>query len=307
MTLTEFKYIVAVARERHFGRAASSCFVSQPTLSVAVRKLEEELDVTLFERRKSEVTVTAIGKRIIEQAQRILEESDLLKQIASEGIDQLADPIKLGALTTIGQYLLPKLILTTHRSQSRLRIIPEENSKLVLQNRLKKGELDVVIVSEPFSEPGIETTPLYEEPFLLVLPIGHPWSNRKHIPFSELRLESLLMLSRNHCLRDQIMSFFPTLRTKSESPSLETIRHMVASNLGISIFPKYAINMGSYADNLLTSCELIEPSPSRRILLAWRKSFTRPGAILELVSLVKQSVAEKLKDSESNKIPVVGA
>lgn len=290
MTLTEFRYVVAVARERHFGRAASSCFVSQPTLSVAIKKLEDELKVTLFERRKSDVTVTSVGKRIVEQAQRVLEESDLLKQVAADGLNQLTDPLRLGTLTTIGSYLLPNLVVTIRNNRSELRLIPEENSAEALLSHLKKGELDAVVISEPCAETSIKMVELYSEPLVLVLPAGHRWSQRKLVSFAELSEENLLLPDRNHCLRNQIMAFYPTLQPKSECTSIETIRHMIASNMGISILPKHAVNTGSSADHLLTTCELTEPVPSRQILLAWRKSFTRPEAIAELQAMIEESV-----------------
>ena len=312
MTLTEFKYVVAVARERHFGRAASSCFVSQPTLSVAIKKLEDELNVTLFERRKSDVTVTSVGKRIVEQAQRVLEESDLLKQVAAEGLNQLADPLKLGALTTIGPYLLPNLIVTIRNNHSELRLIPEENTAEALRSRLKKGELDAIVISEPATETNIQMATLYSEPFVLVLPVGHKWSQRKLVSFNELHEENLLLLDRSHCFRDQITAFCPALQPKNESSSLETIRHMIASNMGISILPKHAVNTGSSADHLLTTCELAEPTASRKILLAWRKSFTRPAAIDELQAMIQESVFNTLNpelqptENIRQKIPVLG-
>ncbi len=312
MTLTEFRYVVAVARERHFGRAANSCFVSQPTLSVAIKKLEEELKVTLFERRKSDVTVTSVGKRIVEQAQRVLEESELLKQVATDGLNQLSDPLRLGTLTTIGPYLLPNLVVTIRNNRSELRLIPEENSAEALLSHLKKGELDAILISEPCSEASIEMVELYSEPLVLVLPAGHRWSQRKLVSFAELSEEDLLLPDRSHCLRNQIMAFCPTLQPKNESASLETIRHMIASNMGISILPKCAVNTGSSADHLLTTCELTEPAPSRQILLAWRKSFTRPEAITELQTVIQKSglnaPGPKLTPTETSqqKIPVMG-
>ena len=162
MTLTELRYIVAVARERHFGHAAETCFVSQPTLSVAVRKLEDELGVTLFERGPGEVTMTAAGRRVVEQAQRVLEEASLIKQIAAQGQDDLTGLLRLGAIYTIGPYLLPHLIPLLHGRAPRMPLQIEENYTAVLSERLKQGELDVIILSLPFREPGILTEPIYE-------------------------------------------------------------------------------------------------------------------------------------------------
>ena len=166
MTLTELRYIVAVARERHFGRAAETCFVSQPTLSVAVKKLEDELGVTLFERGPGEVSVTPAGQKIVEQAQRVLEEASRIREIAAAGKDPLAGPVRLGAIYTIGPYLLPKLIPILRRSAPAMQLLIQENFTHVLGEELKNGQVDVILVALPFDEPGIATRAVYDEPFM---------------------------------------------------------------------------------------------------------------------------------------------
>jgi LysR family hydrogen peroxide-inducible transcriptional activator len=174
MTLTELRYIVAVARERHFGRAAAACFVSQPTLSIAVRKLEEELGITLFERGSNEITVTDTGERIIEQAQRVLEEVSVIKTLASELKNELVGPFRLGVIFTIGPYLLPALIPALRELAPDMPLYLEENYTARLADMLKRGEVDAVIVAEPFDEPGVVTYPLYDEPFVVATPRTHP-------------------------------------------------------------------------------------------------------------------------------------
>jgi len=278
VTLTELRYIVAVARERHFGRAAEACFVSQPTLSVAVKKLEEELGVQLFERGPGEVTITPAGLKIVEQAQRVLEEASRIKDLAAAGRDPLAGPLRLGAIYTIGPYLLPKLIPILRRSAPAMQLHIQENFTHRLSDALKGGEVDVILIALPFNEPGIETRALYNEPFFVAVPKGHAWEERKRVTSEELSKESLLLLGEGHCFRDQVLEFCHTTRTRAiEGGSLETIRQMVASGVGITVLPSTSINPDA-RDPLIRILPL-RPEPSRRVGLAWRKSFPRPEAI----------------------------
>jgi LysR family hydrogen peroxide-inducible transcriptional activator len=278
VTLTELRYIVAVARERHFGRAAEACFVSQPTLSVAVKKLEEELGVQLFERGPGEVTITPSGLKIVEQAQRVLEEASRIKDLAAAGRDPLAGPLRLGAIYTIGPYLLPKLIPILRRTAPAMQLHIQENFTHRLSDALKGGEVDVILIALPFVEPGIETRALYNEPFFVAVPKGHPWEERKRVTSEELSKESLLLLGEGHCFRDQVLEFCHTTRTRAiEGGSLETIRQMVAGGVGITVLPSTSINPDA-RDPLIRILPL-RPEPSRRVGLAWRKSFPRPEAI----------------------------
>src|ERR1041384_895099 len=252
MTLTELRYVVAVARERHFGRAAEACFVSQPTLSVAVKKLEEELDLTLFERGPGEVTVTPAGQHIVEQAQRVLEEASRIKDIAAAGRDPLAGPLRLGAIYTIGPYLLPKLIPILRKAAPAMQLHIQENFPHRLAEALKRGEVDVILVALPFAEPGVETRAVYDEPFFVAVPKGHPWENRKRVTSDELTRESLLLLGEGHCFRDQVLEICHTVRAKERSPlartveggSLETIRQMVAGGGGRRRRDRYCRHVG---------------------------------------------------------------
>ena len=286
MTLTELRYIVALARERHFGHAAEACFVSQPTLSVAVKKLEEELGVTLFERGPGEVTVTPAGQRIVEQAQRVLEEASRVKDLAAAGRDPLAGPLRLGAIYTIGPYLLPKLIPILRRNAPAMQLHIQENFTHRLGEALKSGEVDVILIALPFDEPGIETRAVYDEPFLVAVPKGHRWEGRKRVSSQELTRESLLLLGEGHCFRDQVLEFCHTVRSRERSAlartveggSLETIRQMVASGVGVTVLPSTSLTPGSASD-LIRILPFSRPVPSRRVALAWRKSFPRPEAI----------------------------
>jgi LysR family hydrogen peroxide-inducible transcriptional activator len=278
MTLTELRYVVAVARERHFGRAAEACFVSQPTLSVAVKKLEEELGVQLFERGPGEVSVTPPGQKIVEQAQRVLEEAARVRELAAASRDPLAGPLRLGAIYTIGPYLLPKLIPILRRSAPAMQLHIQENFTHRLSDALKSGEVDVILIALPFDEPGIETVAVYDEPFFAAVPRGHEWAESKSVTSKQLREESLLLLGEGHCFRDQVLEFCHSPRTRAiEGGSLETIRQMVASGVGVTVLPSTSVNPSS-ADPLIRVVPL-KPAPSRRVGLAWRRSFPRPEAI----------------------------
>ena len=287
MTLTELRYIVAVARERHFGHAAEACFVSQPTLSVAVKKLEEELGVALFERGPGEVSITPFGQKIVEQAQRVLEEAARIKGIAVSGRDPLAGPLRLGAIYTIGPYLLPKLIPILRRNAPSMQLLIQENFTHRLGEALKSGEVDAILIALPFEEPGVVTRVLYDEPFMVAFPKGHPWEGRKRITSDELMSESLLLLGEGHCFRDQVLEICHSVRSKERSNvsrtmdggSLETIRQMVAGGVGVTVLPVTAVGAGGMNGDLIRVLPFARPVPERRVALAWRRSFPRPEAI----------------------------
>jgi LysR family hydrogen peroxide-inducible transcriptional activator len=298
MTLTELRYIVAVARERHFGKAAKACFVSQPTLSIAIKKLEEELGVQLFERRASDVTVTPVGQQVVEQAQRALEAAAGVKHVAQQGKDQLAGPLRIGAIHTIGPYLFPELIPVLRKQAPKMPLFVEENYTSVLTEKLKRGDLDVIIVALPFNEQGLVTLPLYKEPFVVLMPAAHPLTQRKTIKSAQLENETVLLLGAGHCFRDHVLEACPACIPKPglegelehtiEGSSLETIRHMVVSGLGITVLPCTAAGADRYSQRLLAIRRFSNPVPSRTVALAWRVSFPRPKAI----DVVTRSIAQ---------------
>jgi len=294
MTLTELRYIVAVARERHFGRAAEKCFVSQPTLSVAVKKLEDELGIALFERNSGDVTVTPLGAQIVEQAQRVLEETAAIKEIASAGKDQLATPLRVGAIYTVGPYLFPQLIPAIHKAAPKMSLLLQENYTAKLGAMLKAGDVDVVILSLPYADAGIVTQALYDEPFRVVLPAKHAWHGKHSIAADQLCNETLLLLGAGNCFRDQVMQTCARagkgksshIQQALEGSSLETIRQMVASGVGITVLPSTAAEARSSSSPLIVTRPFSAPSPSRRIALAWRSSFPRPAAVEALRNAV---------------------
>ncbi|KPV41300.1 LysR family transcriptional regulator [Thiohalorhabdus denitrificans] len=298
MTLSELKYIIALARHRHFGRAAEAAFVAQPTLSVAVKKLEEELGVALFERGTTAVTPTPVGERVVEQAQRVLEGVEEIGALASAARDPLGEPLRLGAIFTVGPYLLPHLVPRLHEAAPGMPLVVEEGYTADLTERLKRGELDVILISLPFEVPGLVTRPLYDEPFTVVLPASHPWSGRESVGREELGTETVLLLNDGHCFRDQVLAHCPECRPESgqpagmartvESSSLETIRYMVASGLGVSVMPCTAVGGELFNQRLLAQRRFAAEAPSRRIALAWRESFPRPEAVEAVAAAVRQ-------------------
>jgi LysR family hydrogen peroxide-inducible transcriptional activator len=294
MTLTELKYIVAVARERHFGRAAEACHVSQPTLSVAIRKLEDELGVALFERGGAEVTVTEIGRQIVEQAQRVLDETTTLREIAEQGRDPLAGALRVGVIYTIGPYLLPLMMRRVIDDAPQMPLLLQENFTARLVELLRQGDIDCAILAEPFPDQGFATCPLYDEPFVVAVPLAHPWARRDSIESLELKRQTMLLLGTGHCFRDQVLEVCPELSRYSqasagiqktfEGSSLETIRHMVASGIGVTVLPWLAqprpvLDGLARDDGLLAYVPFAPPPPTRRVVLAWRRSFTRVAAI----------------------------
>lgn len=291
MTLTELRYVVALAQERHFGRAAQKCFVTQPTLSLALAKLEEELGVMLFERNKNEVLVTARGQAIVEQARRVLDEVGKIQHLARGGKDQLSGALRLGVIPTIGPYLLPDLVPILRKRAPDMPLVIEENFTGNLAPMLREGELDVVIIALPFAIPGVKTELVYEEPFSVVVPEGHRWQGRKSVKPAELSGENLLVLNNGHCFREQVLEACPgqsntALPEGRAGNSIETIRNMVASGLGVSVLPASALT-ARYASKLLKVLPFAAPAPSRKVALAWRASFDRPAAVEVLAEAIR--------------------
>ncbi|PAT39726.1 LysR family transcriptional regulator [Vandammella animalimorsus] len=303
MTLTELKYIVAVARERHFGRAAEACFVSQPTLSVAVKKLEDELGVRIFERSSGEVSVTALGQRLVEQAQNVLDQAHLLKEIAQSSADPLQGPLRLGVIYTIGPYLLPKLVRETIARTPQMPLMLQENFTTRLLEMLRAGEIDCAILAEPFPCAGLAVAELYDEPFWAAVPAGSPLAQQALITTSALKKENMLLLGAGHCFRDHVLQVCPEFARFSDSEgiqksfegsSLETIKHMVSAGMGLTLVPRLAVPDGMATQRTMprSSDELIHyvpiedddthAAPMRRVVLVWRRSFTRYEAIVAL-------------------------
>ncbi len=311
MTLTELKYIVAVAREKHFGRAADACFVSQPTLSVGIKNLEEELQVKLFERSANEVAVTPLGEDIIRQAQSVLEQAANIKEIAKRGKDPLAGPLRLGVIYTIAPYLLPELVRHSIDMSPQMPLMLQENFTVKLLEMLRTGEIDCAIMAEPFPDTGLAIAPLYDEPFMAALPSNHPLASHDSISATELKAETMLLLGNGHCFRDHVLEVCPEfarfsnhtegIRKSFEGSSLETIKHMVAAGMGVTLVPRLSVpkdallSSGKKKKSLDTYVRYLpiiegkDAPPTRRVVLAWRRSFTRYEAIAALRNAIVAS------------------
>jgi LysR family hydrogen peroxide-inducible transcriptional activator len=289
MTLTELRYIVVLAEEQHFGRTAERCYVSQPTLSAAVRKLEEELGIELFERTKTGVKPTLLGGRIVGQAKELLASAAGIKALADAGKGQLSSPLALGAIYTMGPYLLPQLISHLQQQAPDMPLYVQEDFTESLRRKLRDGVLDVILVSAPFVESDVVTRELFDEPLMLVMPQDHPLVHKTGIGPIDIQQQPVLLMGEGHCLREQVLDLCPWMRQElpdarvqhrlAEANSLETLRYMVAAGLGISVLPRSAAEPGLCQANRLVCRPLIAPAGRRKLVLAWRASFPRHKAI----------------------------
>lgn len=300
MTLTEMRYISALDKTRHFGRAADACHVSQPTLSVAIKKVEQQIGAPLFERGATEIRTTPLGSEIVAQIKRVLDETLRLEEIATQNRDPLKGPLRVGVIYTIAPYLLPALIPVLHNLAPEMPLFLREDFTANLLPALKEGELDVLVLALPVDQPGIVTQKVYEEPFRVVVPASHAWANRDSVANDELEGEQLLLLGSGNCFRDQVLEACPRLQRAEglsgslEGSSLETIRHMVASGAGVAVMPSSA------ADPLVGREPMVKVLPfdiktpkskvsgaiGRTVGLAWRATFPRPKAI----DVVRQAI-----------------
>lgn len=296
MTLSELRFVIAVAKERNFRRAAEKCYVSQPALSLAIKKLEEDLGVLIFERNRNDVSATPIGEKIIAQAIRAVEEVAQIRDIAKQGANPLSGAFRLGLIYSVGPYLLPEIIPILRKTAPDMPLSVEENLTAQLEIQLKNGVIDAAVVALPFDVPGIVTMPLYDEKYVVMLPASHHWAGRESIHAHELLDENVLLLNSGHCYSHQVLQACPDLAHKGQvlqGNSLETIRSMVASNLGITVLPCSAATE-RYINPLVTVIPFADPVPIRRVALAWRKTYAREQAIECLVKSIKAIQSESL-------------
>jgi len=290
MKLSSLRYLVAFADEGSVSRAAEHCHISQPTLSVALQNLELELGVQLIERAKSHVTLTDLGHQVVAQARRALDETRRVEMVAQTGRNPLTGEFRLGVIHTIGPYLLPELIASMRRTVPAMTLYIEENMTALQADYLKYGTVDAAIIALPFDIPGIETRPLYDEPFQVIVPPGHPWARRKKIAADEVRGDDVLVLKAGNCFREQVLDACPDIShaegSLHQGHSIETIRCMVASGYGISVLPASAM-AGPYRSDMVRAIPFETPEPARRVALAWRRGFTRPQAIEALAQAVQ--------------------
>lgn len=297
MTLNELRYIVAVARTQHFSKAADACHVSQPSLSIAVRKLEDELGVTIFQRGKRKIEITPEGESIVEQAQKVIEEAEKLTYFKSLQRNPLEGLIKIGTIFTIGPYLFPSLVPYMRKNYPKIPLQIDEDYTENLRKKLLKAEIDIAVLALPFSDSAIETMEIYDEDFMPLFYEGHPFSEQSEININDINNSELLLLGEGNCFRDQVIAACPTCQSPANNndnwmvgSSLETIRHMVAMQLGITIMPITALaKQADYPG--LDSRPFKSPAPKRRIILAWRSSFPRKEAIMVLAESLQKALA----------------
>ncbi len=308
MNLNQLKYALAVARERNFSRAAKACHVSQPSLSIAIKNLEEELGLALFERFKNEIKITPQGEPILQQMQKALEEIKRIGEMAKNSVDPLAGWLRVGAILTIGPYLFPGIIPALHDDAPRMKLMVEENITSILTERLKRGDLDAIIIALPFQEHGVEVMPLYDEPFMAAVPAGHPWQGRSDLTGADLAGDELILLGKGNCFRDQVLEICPDcMRLEDtatgpgniiEGSSLETIRHMVATGVGVSVLPATSVSSlmcstpacPAKENRLVRYVTFAKPAPNRRVALAWRSSFPHKPVMDALAAAIQAAL-----------------
>jgi LysR family hydrogen peroxide-inducible transcriptional activator len=301
MNLRDLRYLVALADERHFGRAAERCFVSQPTLSAQIRKLEEYLGVSLVERQPRRVKLTEAGEKIVERARRALQEADAIVEVAKTDRDPLAGHLKLALIPTVGPYLLPQVAGPLRRALPRLKLMLYEYQTAPLLEKLRAGEIDLGIIALPMPTEGLESTTLYDEPFTLAVPAAHPLAGRDKVKLEDLKDETLLLLEDGHCLRDHALSVCSRVRVNQEqdyrATSLETLRQMVAAGHGVTLLPELAAQAPVGTARGLRIKPFARPAPVRTIGAVWRKSTTRGKAIEAIVVTVRAAMSKKEESS----------
>jgi len=299
MNLRDLRYLVALADERHFGRAAERCFVSQPTLSAQIRKLEEYLGVSLVERQPRRVALTSTGEKIVERARRLLLEADAIVELAKTDRDPLSGAIKLALIPTVGPYLLPHVARRLRKDLPRLKLMLYEFQTAPLLEKLRAGEIDMGILALPVPLDGLEAEPLYEEPFTLAVPSGHRLADHERVKVDDLKGETLLLLEDGHCLRDQALEVCSRIRVQEEqdyrATSLETLRQMVAAGHGVTLLPQLAADSPVGAARGLRAKPFARPAPSRTIGAVWRKSTTRAAAVAAIGGSIRAAMKEEMK------------
>ena len=294
MNLKDLKYLVALADTGHFGKAAERTFVSQPTLSAQLKKLEGYLGVQLVERRPKHAQLTEIGAQIVARARRVLSESDEIVALARSHADPLAGKLKIGLIPTIGPYLLPRVMRRLRKALPDLGLMLYEYQTEPLLKRLRDGEIDLAIMALPAAQDAFESRLLYQEAFTVALPTHHPLAEKTTIKVQDLKGHTLLLLEDGHCLRDQALEVCSRVDVREaedfRATSLETLRQMVVAGLGITLLPEFAVEAPFGSQRGLAVRRFAKPAPRRLVGAVWRKSTTRSAAILEFCGIVTQAM-----------------
>ncbi|HEX3948614.1 MAG TPA: LysR substrate-binding domain-containing protein [Steroidobacteraceae bacterium] len=297
MNLKDLKYLVALADTGHFGKAAERCFVSQPTLSAQLKKLEEFLGVKLVERQPKNTQLTEVGKQIVVRARRMLDESEEIIALARSNTDPFAGKLKMGLIPTIGPYLLPRVMPKIRKTVPQLGLMLYEYQTEALLKRLRDGEIDLGIMALPMLSDGMESRALYEEAFTVALPLHHPLAAKSRIKVSDLNGQTLLLLEDGHCLRDQALEVCSRVDVHEaqdfRATSLETLRQMVVAGLGITLLPEMAVESPYGSQRGLVVRQFQKPKPSRTVGAVWRKSSTRESAIAAVCDVVESSIRQR--------------
>ena len=299
MNLRDLKYLVAVADTRHFGQAARRCFVSQPTLSGQIKKLEEELGVTLFERSKRSVATTLPGAAIVAQARRVLEQADALLQLAQSHQDPLVGPLRMGVIPTLSPYLMPLILQPLQHRYPQIKLVLSEELTDTLLTRLSKHEIDAALLATPVADPDFESMPLFEEPFWLVHPRKHLLSGKKKILQADLDCADLLLLAEGHCLAEQALAVCHVDERDVRSDladlraaSLETLLQLVATGFGCTLLPALALNTVSARDKGIMARKLQLPDTCRRVSLVFRRTFPRRKALEAFADVIRENLPD---------------
>ncbi|WDS35864.1 LysR substrate-binding domain-containing protein [Pseudoxanthomonas sp.] len=307
MNLRDLKYLVALADHMHFGRAAAASFVSQPTLSTQIKKLEDELGVSLVERAPRKVMLTPAGRDAAERARRIVAEVDQMKEAARRSQDPEAGTVKLGIFPTLGPYLLPHVVPAIRARFPQLELLLVEEKSDVLLQRLREGRLDAGLLALPIDEDQLHVEFLFEEPFVLAVPEHHPLASRASLTLAELNEQKLLLLEDGHCLREQALEVcrLSGANEKSEfrATSLETLRQMVAAEVGMTLLPTLAVKPPVARSDNIHLLGFSDSHPSRRIAMVWRKSSAMNTFLTQLAQVFRELPADLLDPATTRALP----
>lgn len=297
MNLRDLKYIVAVAETHHFGKAAKRCFVSQPTLSGQIKKMEDELGIAIFERTNRSVEITPVGETIIRHARDILEQVEVIEQLAQAQQDPLAGPLRIGAIPTLSPYLMPLVLLPLKERHPKMRLILSEELTDTLVARLQNHEIDAALLATPVEEADLETLPLFDEPFWIAYPRKHAFYTRDKITRRDLDKENLLLLAEGHCLAKQAMDVCHIKQRESQgemadlrAASLETLIQLVSAGFGVTLVPALAMRGSWTTGSGVVAQPLDWPDASRRVLLVFRHSYPRREALVALAKIIRDNL-----------------
>jgi LysR family hydrogen peroxide-inducible transcriptional activator len=308
MNLRDLKYIIAVADTHHFGKAAERCFVSQPTLSGQIKKLEEELGVAIFERTNRSVEVTPVGEVILQHARQIMEQADAIQQLARAQQDPLAGALRVGAIPTLSPYLMPLILLPLKKQHPRMQLVLSEELTDVLLGRLRNHEIDAALLATPVKEPDLKAIPLFDEPFWVAYPREHAFYEKEKITRRDLDKENLLLLAEGHCLAKQAMDVCHLKERQVQgemadlrAASLETLIQLVSAGFGITLIPALAMQGSWTTGSGVVAQPLTWPDASRRISLVYRHSFPRQAALKALADIILANLPNTVKPLNQGK------